>query len=240
MIHFASFMNPNWDIDLLPHWIAHYKALELDTYTVYLHIPKCENDIASLSAKKMLEKRGFTVIFVNGDFRDGALRNETLTAFRLTLPQNDFLMTADSDEFQMWTKKPGEVMSNRDVMTGFLMDVYDSSLHDANSYEGLTYQYPYRLRELERVIFKDCPDPNLNYGKICIARAGVPVCFVGSHEINGDAGHGLRVSSEVEILHFRWRTSVLNRLMAKTYYKLEHLNAIMDYFKVDKIEVPHV
>lgn len=239
-LHFLSLLGVDIDLDILPIWIIHYKKFKCDSYFCFLHA-KDNQDDNYLKAKYLLENNGFKTQFVGGPFGDGNLRNNIFNAYLQNLNPQDYVMTADTDEFQDWWEPEGVkemlIENNIDFITGKLYDCFGEKLEDVKSYD-LIQQYPYIIDNLENVI--NVEGVPIRRDKICISKVWVPVCYIGSHDLNyhflpPEKRGMFRVRGDIRVLHFKWRGSLKKRLESKTYYKDHHVKKILEYFNEDKL-----
>jgi hypothetical protein len=188
--------------------------------------------------KEMLNDNGINTCPAYGDFQNGKIRLNIFNAFKELMPDNDYLLTVDGDEFQQYRTFDihGMIAENPvDFYTGYLVDCYNDVLTECTN-EDLNIQYPKRIKDLELIATKDLDIPKTWYSsKIVIARAWVPVCFIGSHDVNlhlmPEHKKGRFVcKGEVEVLHFRWRKTLEARLRSKTYNENGRAEAILNFF----------
>jgi hypothetical protein len=219
-IHFAAVVAPDLDYDLMLKWVAHYYNLQLDSYTIFIHK---EHDKKHPEVKSYFDEFGFKVSYCHGDWQDGKLRANVLNGFNAALPENDYIMTADSDEFQMWPNDDvrhclfhGEI----DAIFGNVVDRYDKTLHSASNEGHLEDQFPYEIDSLENE-FISSSNTGMIRNHICVNKCKVPVCFVGSHDLNSalkNTGNQFFVRGGLKILHYKWRATIKEKLATKTYY----------------------
>lgn len=238
-IHFVSMVGVVVDEDLFPYWIPHYKALRLDSYTVFLHESGDERKDAAAFA--LFTKEGFRTTFVPKDalrlnpIKPGspdAVRRILLETFALALPPTDYIITADGDEFQDWVELPSEAVKRGvGLMLGEQLDCFDDTLHAPDPKKSLDENYPIREYNVA-ARWRKVP---LNQHKICMAPADYPVEYSGSHEVRlGYAGrfHRLAASGPIDVLHYRWRESVLRRVEGRSYWDDEDVSKMKAFFSV--------
>lgn len=261
MITFTSLINPAFDYDLLPHWIEHYRGFNFDEYTVFLHYTSASRASATSpsnfnNAYRMLENAGFNVYVSTGEFKNGMLRIECMELVRKNLKPDDYIVTADSDEFHDIPPDCDykELILSHDAVRGELIDCYDTSLHDARIDSPLYLQYPL-TGHVDEEVLSSMPEvyrqswPTGQRRKVLASKATMPVNFSGSHYIFGETGFTLRDASatttgrpgntidyhpkKFKVRHYSWRTSVLSRMASKTYYNSNHLYFVMKFFGID-------
>jgi hypothetical protein len=231
-IHFATVIAPDLDYDLINHWCEHYQRLQLDTYTAFIH---ADQNKKHPEVKEVLEKHGFKIGYGHGTWQDGKLRANVLNGFARALPQNEYIMTADSDEFQMWPNnniREHLLNGSVDAIQGVLIDRFDTTLHNATS-EELDSQFPLRHRNLEGK-FMSNETPISIRTHICIHKISMPVCFTGSHEFNSSLKDVIGkhiVRGEIEILHFKWRDTIRERFKTKSYHAKDADNLLKEFFR---------
>lgn len=237
-IHLVALIGAKVDADILPYWVRHYKTLELDSYTVFLHesgMPSMDNAL-----QRMLLLDGFRVTMVpENALRDNPImpncpdmvRSILFESFALGLPQNDYLITADGDEFQQWGVLPREAVARGvRVMLGRLTDCFDDYLHPVKPEMSLEENYPIRH---ENLVAQFCKEYRLNQNKICMAPVGFPVDYSGSHDVKRghvDVTPRMLTSGPLEVLHYRWRGSALTRSQGRRYWTEEDLQAMRQFF----------
>jgi hypothetical protein len=153
----------------------------------------------------------------------------------------DYLLVADSDEFQQWGTfdlKSLTLDGQIDFFSGYLVDCYGSKLSPAN-HTNLSEQYPLRTRKLEYRLIGSPKDRFFADTKILMSKVWVPVCFHGSHEIlmNKIPSYrkgNFRGRGEFEVLHFRYRKTLRDRLMTKRWNDDEQASKVLEFFN----EVP--
>lgn len=245
-IHFASLFCVDFDLDLLPFWTEHYLSFRFDDYNVWLNTQR--NNTEKLNyAFKYLSERGFNVTIEHGQFVNGSLRAKVMEEYVSTLPKNDYLVTADSDEFQNMDGDYCSLIRQYDVVNGILVDRYDDTLHPASSSitpgrvrASLSDQFPHEGCVEQQIIYDylngDASKwPVVRRSKIMAARAGIPVSFGGSH-FAFTHRENIRYSPEhYTVYHYTWRNSILERMGGKHYYKAAHLWYVSKFFNIDGI-----
>ena len=251
-IHFASLFGVDYDSDLILHWADHYLKHNLDSYTVWLH--SARNDYTLLEAcASLFNRKGFRVFVVNQPgnnapvFKNGGLRTEYLSKFQCSLPYDDYLVVADSDEFQDVSNYQW-LFSDHEIIVGGLIDRYDTSLHDAQSDVSIEAQFPFE-GSVETALLTAMPMrersyfPRTDRRKVLGCRADIPVEFSGSHRVMevpagarvaGDSISPYRDSTDdfnYKVRHYCWRRSIFERMYGKTYYNSLHMNLVRDFFK---------
>lgn len=231
MIHLVTLFSIDLDADLIPHFIEHYKALELDSYTCFLNSSaRTDKDFAK-ACQITFESSGFDVVPIEKPFQQMTLRKHLFDDFKKTLPKQDFLLTVDSDELQMWPQRPREMVETYDLFQGDLIDCYDDRLKYALPGVPLDKQFPRQSSRLESTIYKNClTSLRLNYNKILMAKNTHNICYLGSHGLIDPISPTINMYSGMIVEHYRWRKSIYNRLASKNYYKLEHKQAIEQFF----------
>lgn len=230
VIHFASLFCVDYDVELFPHWLEHYNAFPLETKKIFLHSPSGDVD-AIQQVREACRAHGWKTAQVKGTFRDGLLRKFVLEQHRKTLPPNHWLMVADSDEFQVWpsVQTVKDQLAGFDVILGELLDAFNTTLPASVDPDvPLHVQFPHLFAGIEKELF---PKLGINYNKICAARAGIPVCFIGSHDVLANAKKTYRTRGTIPVHHFKWRKTVVDRLKGKTYYNKQMVEAVGDFFK---------
>jgi len=237
-IHFAALVGVEVDYDLLPWWIPHYRALGLDSYTVFLH--ECRNENRNIEALVLLKSAGFRVHPVpENALRESpawpgapdGVRRTLLGSFAKALHPDDYLVTADGDEIQEWEENPREAVARGvAVVLGQLIDRFDDTLHDAIPGKTLLESYPSEHPDLHSFFRK----VSLVSKKICMAPASFPVEYSGSHDLTLGAKFPPRctVSGTLRVLHFHWRKSAATRVRGRSYWSPEEISAMEQFFNV--------
>jgi len=239
-IHLVALISPELDYDIIPHWIRYYNEFNIDTRTVFLntttnisgkHTPKY------LEVKDLFELNSYIVLPSFGGFNSGDLKIDIFNAFKFWMHKDDYLLVADSDEFQQWGTfdiKSLTLDGQVDFFHGYLVDCYGGKLTDATPGD-LNLQYPMRTRKLEYSIV-GCPvDSYFHDTKILMSKVWVPVCFHGSHEVlmNQIPSYrkgNFRGRGEFEVLHFRYRKTLRDRLMTKRWNTDTKADKILEFF----------
>ena len=241
-IHFVSFYGVDFDMDLLPYWCHWYRDRKFDSYTVFLHrYPDkvLEYDIEAFRL------HGFDVrIAPCKPYTDGHIQKTILSPFASSLPQEDFLVVADADEFQCSPESIlpinyRKALKEYDMLFGGLCDFYGNSLEECLTDPFL--QYPHMEPNegalqssftppwmpgadaqalpgcLTWSMKKDNPWPATRRTKILAARCGAGVDFSGSHgTLEGSTN--IKVDFGYRVAHCPWIASVTKKMLAKSYY----------------------
>lgn len=229
-IHFVALVSVDYDIDLLPFFIPHYDALDLDNYCLFLHEGKKTDD--NLWAEKAAKTAGWKSRFIprEASFNNGELKRVLLNKFRKAAKPADYVLCADGDEFQLWEDAPQEaVADNMDMVLGRRVDRFNDTLVPIEVDLPLEASYPLEHADLSRIIFpKHAPKRD----KIVMAKAGLEVDYRKCDRLVGKAPPNLRVTGEVPIQHFKWRDGIFNRLQSRMDYTPEEIQAIKEFFEV--------
>ncbi len=240
-IHFAALFGVAVDADLLHYWIPHYKALNLDSYSVFLHESKDPVLNAAVESRFIME--GFRVTMVP----EGAVRNNPvcpgdpgigvrsiiMEMVALSMDEKDYLITADADEFQQWTESPRATLERGvGVVLGDLIDCFDDTLHAPDPDKTLAENYPTEYFNLSS-LWKEHP---YNTKKICMSPARYPVDYSGSHEVKRHHHRVLPrvvVTGPIMVLHYRWRESALLRVMGRPNWPEQEIRFIKEFFGLE-------
>lgn len=223
--HFAALFGVDYEQDILPYWLVHWIDKRFDSYTVYLH-----RETGSIEERlvKLFQRNGWTVHLLDGSHRDGGLRGEVLSRFAASLPPDDFLITADADEFHLVDYD--KVLGEYDIVRGFMSDYYGYVLEACHRdpfdqymfQEEFTGEY---LKNFSPPFMRKSEWKHTKRTKILAARAGYNVAYAGSHCM-------LEVPINAKILenqlvhHFAWRESAKSKLAVKSYYTEENLREV--------------
>ncbi len=240
-IHFAAMVGVAFDADLFPYWIAHYKALGLDSYSIFLH--EGLDAAANMAAKMLFINSGFMVTMLpEKTVRENPIcpgepgigvRSVIMDMINLSIHEDDFLLTADGDEIQQWNETPHEAVARGiKIVLGRHVDCFDETLHAPDPAKSLQENYP--LEHLSLCSYwKEFP---YNTKKICMSPARYPVDFSGSHEVRRhyqDAAPRLVSTGPINVLHYRWRETVLKRVKDRPNWPPEEIAAIKKFFSVE-------
>lgn len=235
--HFAALIGVDYELDIFDHWANYYLDMRFDTYTIFLHrekgsIPNC--------LVKHVKDKGFMVECFDGSHADGRLRGEVCRYHASKLPDNDFLITADGDEYQSCPGFPGAVKEippnyrllekHFDLITGFMSDRWGDSLEES---EGDPFiQYPYEetfTGDIQKNVVPHFLNPDLwrqtRRTKILAARAGYKTGFEGSH-LMSETPSNARIAEGFRVVHFAWRESARRKVAVKSYFTLENLDEV--------------
>jgi len=237
-IRFVSFLGVDVDSDLLPYWISHYKKLRFDSYTVFLHqslIP-LKNDYAY----DLLHDAGFDIRWIDhvalAPREDGQIPLDVAKVFHLenfakqSHHKPDFLCVADGDEFQEWNRFPHEEIERGiGVVLGTLVDRFDDTLHNPREPLSLERNYPISHENLSS-LFMDTPYLTLKY---CMFPSAMPINYIGCHAVKlGQEwkGAGEFTTGPIEVKHYRWRKSVIERVKNRFYWSDESTKKVLEFF----------
>lgn len=237
-IHFAALVGVEVDSDLLPWWIPHYRAMNLDSYTVFLHESLDEEknrqaEILLLTLGNFSVRRVPENALRESPAWPGApdgVRRAILGTFAKSLHPQDFLITADGDEIQEWEENPREAVARGvAVVLGQLIDRFDDTLHDALPGKTLLESFPAEHPDLHSFFRK----VSLVSKKICMAPASFPVEYSGSHDLTLGEKFPPRctVSGTLRVLHFHWRKSAASRVRGRSYWGADEIAAMENFFQ---------
>jgi hypothetical protein len=232
-IHFLSIVGVDFDLDLFYPFVRYYQARKFDSYTIFLHSEKGPIDPSIILD---FENEGFDVRIAHGLFKEGLVRKVYFDNFARNLPENDFLVTADFDEFHC-TKNHDpldyrKLLEEYDVLYGYLADRHSNNFDEAHAadFRSLLFQYPFEDEDWNTSPFRAFTPPWLHTKswpigfrhKIIAARAGVDMNFIGSHNINF-VSHTDKLNGDLKIAHFAWREGAAKKLAVKSYFSIENL-----------------
>lgn len=241
MIAFVNLIDPGLDYDLLPFWVAHYANAQIDRFVMFLHRKPRENDEECDQAASLFRNAGWEVSEAQGDFSCGALQKTCIDRIRDTLGPDDIVVTADSDEFHDLSDYR-QRMESCDLITGTLIDRWDSTLHKALAGTPLSVQYPLRGDIYQACVRHYDLDPSnpqwavpVNQTKVLAYRNRVPVRAQGSHNhpslresFKEEGGHAVE--------HYSWRTGFAGRMAQKGYFPPMFVMALLGMFNVKQTD----
>lgn len=232
-IHFLSLIAPEFDQDMLDHWIAYYISCKFDDYSVFLHSPLDNEQASDLLhfTKRKLARYGVTTSIVKGEFNTGALRAECFKMMVRDFEKDDTVVTADSDEIH--GIDPAEyrnLIEKYDLLEGALVDRWGEGLPKALPDIPLELQYPHKGKLEGSLLAGFFAQPT----KILASRCRIEVDFTGSHNTVDIYSHLPlpRIAGIYEVSHYRWRESILLRMALRGYYTVEHMLDVCNYFNV--------
>lgn len=243
-IHFAALFGVDLDYDIAPFWREHYTRQDYDDYTVFLH-STTPNSERCLEQVRAFERAGFKTLFAPSCEYSTAMRNTILDTYAKSLPASDYLVTADSDEFQLSginSAAMPDLIRSCDTLSGELVDRWDTTLHAAVPGDPLEKQYPYS-GDLFACIYKDCDASDKerwripHKRKILAARAGIPVAYMGSHVLYSRENEYIQKGG-CFVYHYKWRHTIRDRLKSKWYFQESMLDAVVEYFDPKQKGVP--
>ena len=248
-IHFTAFFGVEFDLDIMPFWVEHYKKALFDSYHVFLH--KESGEIGS-NIKNLFRHHGFSFETVDGPYGHGILQKLIFGQYADRLPRDDFLVIADADEFQSSPGNPPlkagddlyigppaaeqvpyrELLRHVDIVSGFMVDRFTHRLETC--YIDPFRQYPYEEFPANEILnnftppgFRRAEWPYTRRTKILAARAGYEVAREGNHcmmQVPKDA----QIAEGYKVYHFAWRESAKRKLVKKAYYSQENCMEIFD------------
>jgi len=193
VVRFASLFGLRYDLDLLPHWLNHYRVFGFDKYDVWVD-PAGVDEKTHLYAEGMFRRHGYSIHNIGGEFRDGCMRIRALQPLYDSISEKDFLVTADSDEFHTIVNDNREyrrIVESYDAVCGNLIDRWGDGMYDASPHHSLEKQYPKEgdLHALVRIAMGNKIDEMRRFGsapdmfsqKIMACRGGLPLSLGGSH-----------------------------------------------------------
>lgn len=231
--HFISLVGLDFDRDLLPYWIDYYAEYQFDVYRVWLHVNGDTPDTPHPDRavwQRIFERAGYGVEQAYGKFDNGRMRTACLKPYHRAQPAGDYIICADSDEFQVISPEEYRELFDIgiDVIEGELQERYDRTLHDPIALEAgdvvrvpLWVQYPNRGK-MGEVVMQSHPHAGVSRRKILAAKASVIVSYMGSHRVEGS--HYRRASNYI-VDHYTCRESYLRRMGGKSYF---HETEILD------------
>lgn len=227
-IHFACLFGVDFETDILPYWLKHYAAMKFDSYKVFLHREKGRIDD---SLQETFRNAGFSIECLTGmPHANGLLRMTAMDNYTATLPPEDFLVTADADEFHLIDYR--DVLREYDIVMGYLHDHYADKLEACRMDPFV--QYPH-TEEFTGELLKNFSPPYLRNTvwahtrrtKVLAARAGEEVHFGGSHSMKA-VPFDAAILDNVKVHHFAWRESARRKLAVKSYYFKENLDEMFN------------
>lgn len=212
-----------YELDLMPYWTKHYLDMKLDSYRIFLHK---ESGSIDPSLVRKFESLGFFVQCLDGPHSNGILRNLAITDYASHLPKDDFLVTADADEFQIQDYR--FLLGKYDFVTGYLVDRYAGSLEECHKNPFIQYQWqePFTkevLKNFSPPYLRNTDWPYTRRNKILAARVGYETSFMGSHCMKYVPSNAVELKDQM-VYHFAWRAASRRKLAVKSYFKTENLS----------------
>lgn len=248
-IHFLTLLGVKFDTDLFSPFVRFYLARKLDSYKVLLH---SEDGYVDHNLLSDFRNAGFKTIIVDGKFSNGKLRGEHFRNIARDLPDDDFLVTADFDEFHCTPDYDPldyrKLLREYDVLCGMLADRYSSKLENAcvADFRSLLFQYSHEQTPWDSTPFLSFVPPwikadNWPIGfrnKIIAARAGAEVNYVGSHNMIA-VPHDARIKSDLKVVHFAWREASARKMATKSYFSHDSLQSVFSGCIPEEVEKEH-
>lgn len=232
-VHLMSMIGVDYDWELVPFFIEHYKRFDFDSYTIFLHsnkhIPHARRE-QYLSAIREQEKWDAAFVNIEGGYWAGG-KEAILQQFAQGLPGWDYVVTADADELHdMPPRTYKELILSRDLVMGALVDCYDNdTLAPVQRTVPLELQYP-RGSNIEALNVGRCGE--INRTKIMANRAHAPVSYIGNHVYWEDIKQ-LNVSSGHDVLHYTFRPCLPWRMATRWYNRPETVAAVCARFGIN-------
>ena len=226
-IHFVALVSVQNDADLLPYFLEHYDNLGLDNNCIFLHDGNDAED-NELCGKAVTEM-GFKLRHIpqSSSFGQGELRRVLMDNFTKVMNPEDYLLTANADEFQIWHEPPQLALEEGfDMVVGRLEDRFNDALTPIEEGATLEASFPISHPHLSKVLFPK--KPRLR-DKIVMAKAKIQVDYRKSISLDVKM-NGIRVTGEVPILHYKWRDGIFDRLRTRTDYTREEILNIREFF----------
>jgi len=224
-IHFSCLFGVDYELDLMPYWVDHWKSHKLDVYHIYLHREKGVIDPAIVD---FFHSAGFETECVDGPHTDGILRRETVGRYAKNIDPEDFLVTADADEFHLIDYH--DVLSKYDIVTGYMCDRYAPALQACNRdpFEQYFLEEEFTCSPIKNFTppyMRMTEWPYTRRQKILACRAGDTTTYKGSHVMD-DIPWQAKILCNQKVHHFAWRESARRKIAVKSYYKKENLQEI--------------
>ena len=229
-IHFVCLVSVDFDVDMLPYFIPHYSGLEMDNYCIFLHEGK-DTD-ANLWAEKSAREMGWKCRFVprEASYGNGELKRQLLNKFQRACKPEDYIVSADGDEIQVWKDSPHEIAGQGfDMVLGRRIDRFNEKLIGIDHALELEANFPLEHDNLSKVLFPKRPRSR---DKIVMAKASCPVDYRKCTNLVTAAPRNLRVTGEIPILHYKWRENIFKRLRERSDYSPDEVKAIHKFFEV--------
>lgn len=227
-IHFVCLVSVDYDLDMLPYFLPHYSGLEMDNYCIFLHEGK--NTDSNLWAEKSARELGWKARFVprEASYGNGELKRQLLNKFQRACNPNDYIVSADGDEIQLWKDMPHDYASqNVDMVLGRRVDRFNERLIPIDHTLELEANFPMEHDNLSKVLFPKRPRSR---DKIIMARASIPVDYRKSIGLTSPLSN-LKVTGEIPILHYKWRDNIFNRIRERSDYTPQEVKAIQTFFE---------
>jgi hypothetical protein len=242
-VHFVSVFSVDYDHDLLYPWIEHYLKFSFDTYKIFFHTMRDSSEEGFRNSFLYLIKKRYGNLvngeFIEGtpDFKCGNLRNQYIEKYKATLEQDDYMVTADSDEFQNLGCSYKEIILNHDCVCGKLVDRWGNTLcrlddglspEQVYTNEGNFYaSIGHRFASSDEMCF-------FGRSKIMAHRVSMPVNFLGSHILNGSTDGKIpdtyTQSSGHKVYHYSFRSTFIDRMYNRYYYTSDDVYQVLKAF----------
>ena len=242
-IHFAALVCVDYELDIAEKWCEHYEAFGFDTYTVFLQSTDRANHKRNCAeAAPLFWEHGFQVRDIDEDWNEGRLRCRAMEPFHDSLPPEDYIVVADSDEFHNPTlplprgEGRGEgyrdLILSCDIVQGRLIDRWGSRLENVRQDMSLDKQYPNRGYFFEDSGVKLAVDYDIARNKIMACRCDIRPVYIGSH-VTEDISRPHLISCGHPVEHFTYRKRMLPMMSFKFYFSSETMLQVAKHFGED-------
>lgn len=234
-VHLCSLISLGLDGDLVKHWVDFYSSMNLDTYTVWIHGPTSSPEQQE-KYLPILREAGWEYFITESPFH-GLLRYLTILPHVNRLPDQDYVLYCDSDEFQEWPgHNPKKFLMGADIITGALLDRYDKTIHACDPEKPLDEQFPYEADRIEQYFenFFNKRDGKYDkwFLKVCACRARITPNLEGLHHV-ADGEHKYLCRGELKVHHFRWRETIWRRMVDRDYIDNgRYVKAVAQFFEM--------
>ncbi|HTW94011.1 MAG TPA: glycosyltransferase family 2 protein, partial [Tepidisphaeraceae bacterium] len=195
----------NGGLELLPHWVEHYRKLGADELVIVVL-----GDAGRLDGqmKTIAAKHPFRRVDVQSSSEDSdAQRPQRQALAGCGAAADDWILWTDLDEFHEFPRPVHEMirdasLHNCDLIGGFLLDhcAADGSLAETRADISLWKQYPQTGQVAGDLGASAC--------KVMLAKFKVPVS-IGHHHSPALCGH---YDGRNLVHHFKWRAGLIERL----------------------------
>jgi len=188
-------------VDILPHFIKHYKKLGVNEFHIIVHVPFQNHPFYQIATKALKKERLKAHSFYFGSC-NGKICTQLLNNIKKHYP-NDWFLIADQDEFQLYPKEIRKIIKdcerdNKNFVTGCFLDrVSDNGkLLELKENVSIWKQFPI-------CGFLSFPLCEANPYKITLCKGKI-LLSEGQHSV--DTGGQYPVTNELvsQVHHFKW------------------------------------
>lgn len=204
--------------DVLPHMLAHYRALGIESFFVYAQVPD-GNDPLLHRIEEITRDFGCAIASVSsGEWRHDTNREPYARPRRMR--PDDWFLIADQDELQAYPRDIANILQECDgkgyeYIEGCFLDRFarDGSFPPVLAAPSIWQQFPLAG-------FVSATIGQANPNKIVAAKGSIEL---GPGQHFALSGHGCPPEElYVPVHHFKWTAGILDRLERRARFRRQH------------------